>query len=116
VPIEFPFDRTEFTEDGARAADDLVEIVTDQKVQRLHLIGHTDSIGTDAYNDRLSLARAEAVRAFICKKLSCGRGDGAVVITTEGRGKREPYQPYDPAQYTAEEWAQMSRRVEFERR
>jgi OOP family OmpA-OmpF porin len=116
VPIEFPFDKTEFTEQGARAAEDLVEMITAQRVPRIHLIGHTDSVGTDAYNDRLSLARAEAVSTFMCRKASCGQGDGAILVTTEGRGKREPYQPYDPTQYTVEERAQMSRRVEFERR
>uniref|UniRef100_UPI002FE40654 OmpA family protein n=1 Tax=Tepidimonas sp. TaxID=2002775 RepID=UPI002FE40654 len=48
-------------------------------------VGHTDSVGSDAYNDRLSLRRAEAVKAYLVSK-----GIPADKVRTEGRGKREP--------------------------
>ena len=44
--------------------------------------GHTDSVGSDAYNQRLSKRRAEAVNAYLVFK---GAGEGR--IYTEGKGK-----------------------------
>ncbi|NBS66513.1 MAG: OmpA family protein [Betaproteobacteria bacterium] len=48
-------------------------------------VGHTDAIGTDAYNQRLSVRRAEAVKAYLVSK-----GIPANRIYTEGKGKRQP--------------------------
>ena len=50
--------------------------------------GHTDSIGTDAANDLLSLRRAEAVRVWL---MAHGIPPGA--ITVDGIGKRRPLEP-----------------------
>ena len=47
--------------------------------------GHTDRIGTVAYNDRLSMRRAQAVKAYLVSK-----GVPADRIYTEGKGKRNP--------------------------
>ena len=47
--------------------------------------GHTDSIGSDAANDALSLRRAEAVRQWLI-----GNGIPAAAITVAGYGKRQP--------------------------
>ncbi|KPF70111.1 hypothetical protein IP84_03590 [beta proteobacterium AAP99] len=53
------------------------------RIDRITLIGHTDRLGNDAYNDRLSLARANTVRAYL-------QGKGVTApMTTSGRGKRE---------------------------
>ena len=49
----------------------------------------TDGKGTDAYNDALSLRRAESVRVWLIR--TGGIPDAA--ITAEGRGKREPIAP-----------------------
>ena len=51
----------------------------------LMIIGHADSVGSDSYNDRLSLARAERVR-----ELLVGLGLSEERIQVAGRGKREP--------------------------
>ena len=48
------------------------------------VIGHTDTIGADAYNDKLSLERAQTVREILV-----GMGVSAQNITAAGRGKRE---------------------------
>lgn len=50
--------------------------------------GHTDSIGSDAANDALSLRRAESVRQWL---MAAGIPPGA--ITTDGLGKRRPVAP-----------------------
>jgi OOP family OmpA-OmpF porin len=47
--------------------------------------GYTDRIGSDKYNDRLSLRRAQAVKAYLVSK-----GIEANRIYTEGKGKRNP--------------------------
>jgi OOP family OmpA-OmpF porin len=48
-------------------------------------VGHTDSVGTDAYNQKLSLRRAEAVKAHLVSK-----GVDASRVYTEGKGETQP--------------------------
>ena len=48
-------------------------------------VGHTDSVGSDAYNQRLSLARAESVKAYLVSQ-----GIPAARIKTEGKGESQP--------------------------
>ena len=55
---------------------------------RIQVQGFTDSVGTDAYNDRLSLARANAVRDWLL-----ANGIPAAAISTQGFGKRDPVAP-----------------------
>ena len=63
------------TPDGERAATDLAAMVRQQQLTAIHLIGHTDNIGSYSYNDKLSLARAETVRTFLCIRLAtCNSG------------------------------------------
>jgi outer membrane protein OmpA-like peptidoglycan-associated protein len=50
------------------------------------IVGHTDDVGTDDYNDDLSLRRAESVR----QALSAALDAAGVEVVVEGRGKREP--------------------------
>jgi len=52
------------------------------------VIGHTDKVGTDAYNDALSRQRAEVVR-----KALLARGIAQDNVVAIGRGKREPIVP-----------------------
>ena len=52
------------------------------------MTGHTDHIGSEAHNDRLSLQRAEAVRAMLIQ-----RGINASFLRAVGRGEREPLIP-----------------------
>lgn len=54
----------------------------------IQVVGHTDSIGSDAANYPLSLRRAEAVRAWLI-----GAGIPAAAINAEGHGQREPIAP-----------------------
>ena len=52
---------------------------------RLWVVGHTDSTGSDATNQSLSMERAQAVRGYLV-----GRGVASSRIQVEGRGEREP--------------------------
>lgn len=73
--------------------------------QGLHLAveGHTDSIGTDEYNRRLSEQRADAVRDYLVQQ-----GIGSEAITASGFGKSEPVASNDTP-----EGRQQNRRVEL---
>jgi OOP family OmpA-OmpF porin len=67
-------------------------------------VGHTDSIGTVAYNQRLSVRRAEAVKAFLVSK-----GIERNRVYTEGKGKSQPV-----ADNKTKEGRAKNRRVEIE--
>ena len=61
-----------------------------QKIKPINLeviiaVGHTDSIGSDAYNQRLSVRRAEAVKAYLVSK-----GIERNRVYTEGKGEKQP--------------------------
>ena len=59
--------------------------IRDSPKALVSIIGHTDSTGSDAINNPLSVARAQAVRDHLI-----ARGVAAARIQTEGRGEREP--------------------------
>jgi OOP family OmpA-OmpF porin len=67
-------------------------------------IGHTDSIGSDAYNQKLSVRRAESVKAYLVSK-----GVEPNRIYTEGKGEKQPV-----ASNKTADGRQKNRRVEIE--
>lgn len=67
------------------------------------IVGHTDSTGSDALNNRLSIERADSVRDYIVT-----RGVAAGRVSTAGRGDREPI-----ADNTTEAGRAKNRRVEI---
>ena len=69
----------------------------------LEIEGHTDSVGTDEYNQQLSERRAQAVREYLVQQ-----GIGADAIVARGLGKTSPIAPNDTA-----EGRQKNRRVEL---
>ncbi len=77
--------KDEFTEASRREFDAVIGEIANRPVPDLVVIGHTDTVGTDAYNDALSRQRAEVVR-----KALLARGIAAENIVVIGRGKREP--------------------------
>lgn len=56
----------------------------------IHVVGHTDSSGSDEYNQKLSQQRAQAVAQFLT-----GRGVDSQRVLTWGRGESEPIAPND---------------------
>ncbi|MEO8165909.1 MAG: OmpA family protein [Betaproteobacteria bacterium] len=68
--------------------EEIARILADldaRPVPEILVIGHTDAVGGMPYNDKLSLQRAERVRALLIQ-----RGVPGESIQVEGRGKREP--------------------------
>ena len=107
VPITFHTDSAELTEDGRRAAADMVDYLTAQRVGRIAIAGHTDPRGTEAYNLALSRHRAEAVADYLYRHGFPG------AIQVIARGESEPFSIDDPDAYTREQRWQMDRRVEL---
>jgi OOP family OmpA-OmpF porin len=67
-------------------------------------VGHTDSIGSDAYNQRLSIRRSEAVKSYLVSK-----GVEKNRVYTEGKGEKQPVADNRTAEGRAK-----NRRVEIE--
>jgi OmpA-OmpF porin, OOP family len=81
----FNFDTSVLKSAGKAALDELASKLAEVKVEIVVATGYTDRIGSDRYNDRLSLRRAQAVRAYLAS-----RGVDAKRIFSEGKGKRDP--------------------------
>ncbi len=81
----FDFDKSVVKSEGAAALDDLLAKLAGMNTEVMVTVGHTDSVGSDAYNQRLSLRRAEAVKAYIVSK-----GVDASRVYTEGKGESQP--------------------------
>ena len=80
--------RDEFTDESKRDFDGVFAEIARRPVPDVLVIGHTDKVGNDAFNDALSRQRAEVVR-----KALVARGIAPESIVVVGRGKREPIVP-----------------------
>ncbi len=81
----FDFDKSVVKADGKAALDGLLANLQGMNTEAIVTVGHTDSIGTDAYNAKLSLRRAEAVKAYLVSK-----GVEASRVFVEGKGEAQP--------------------------
>lgn len=85
--VLFDFDKAVVKPAGKQRIDEELGKVTQNmdEIQSVMVVGNTDSIGSDAYNQKLSERRADAVKAYLVSK-----GIPADKISTEGHGKRDP--------------------------
>lgn len=81
----FDFDKAIVKPEGKAKLDELVNALTGMDTEVIVAVGHTDWIGTDKYNQKLSERRANAVKAYLVSK-----GVPAEKIFTEGKGKKQP--------------------------
>lgn len=78
-------DMKDILPEGRDALDELArDIRSSIQVKRIHIVGHTDRLGSDAFNDRLSQQRAETVAAYLSNQGVSGN------VQVSGRGKRDP--------------------------
>ncbi|CAN5418631.1 OmpA family protein [soil metagenome] len=100
----FDFDKSVLKPEGRSALDDLVSKLGGVNLEVIIAVGHTDSVGTDAYNQALSVRRADAVKAYLT-----GKGIEANRVYTEGKGESQPVADNKTAEGRAK-----NRRVEIE--
>jgi OOP family OmpA-OmpF porin len=102
--VLFDFDKSILKNEGKNKLDDLATKVKAINLEVVIAIGHTDSIGSDAYNQKLSVRRAESVKAYLVS-----RGVEPNRIYTEGKGEKQPV-----ASNKTKDGRQKNRRVEIE--
>ena len=100
----FDFDKAVLKPEGKAKLDDLAGKVKGLNLEVIIAVGHTDSKGTDAYNQKLSVKRSEAVKAYLTSK-----GIDASKVYTEGKGEKQPV-----ADNKTEAGRAKNRRVEIE--
>ena len=100
----FDFDKSVLKPAGKAKLDDIVSKVGGLNLEVIIAVGHTDSVGTDAYNQKLSVRRAEAVKAYLVSK-----GIEKNRVYTEGKGEKQPV-----ADNKTSEGRAKNRRVEIE--
>src|SRR5207247_515423 len=109
--VNFDFDRYVIRPDARSKLDDLVGKLRSVDLEVIIAVGHADRIGSDAYNMKLSVRRADSVKAYLVSK-----GIGASRIYTEGKGERQPVKECKGDKKTKELIAclEPNRRVESE--
>ncbi|MDP2599767.1 MAG: OmpA family protein [Deltaproteobacteria bacterium] len=86
--VRFDFDKHNIREEARPILQkDVAELKSD-KTDKIHIIGYTDSIGSDQYNKSLSAKRALEVKEYFIRQ-----GVDPSLITVEGRGKANPVAP-----------------------
>jgi outer membrane protein OmpA-like peptidoglycan-associated protein len=105
--VLFDFDKAELRPAATEALQRVAEIIRQRDPRRVRIVGHTDAIGTDAYNKGLSERRARSVQDWLT-----GQG-GLPPMETAGRGESDPVAPNTtPDGRDNPEGRQRNRRVE----
>ena len=81
----FDLDKSVLKAEGKAKLDDLVGKVKGINLEVIIAVGHTDSLGSDAYNQKLSVKRSDAVKAYLVSK-----GIEKNRVYTEGKGEKQP--------------------------
>ena len=100
----FDFDKSVLKPEAKAKLDDLVAKTSAVALEVIIAVGHTDAVGTDGYNQKLSVRRSEAVKAYLV-----GKGVEKNRVYTEGKGEKQPV-----ADNKTTEGRAKNRRVEVE--
>lgn len=101
--INFKVNSAELESPSSDMLDQIAEITKRNKVQKLLIVGHTDSTHNEDYNVKLSQDRASTVKNYLVQK-----GVAEETLMAQGYGKRKP-----KASNLTEEGRALNRRVEF---
>jgi len=102
--VLFDFDKAVIKPEGKSKLDDISNKTKGVNLEVVIAIGHADSVGSDAYNQRLSVRRAESVKAYLVSK-----GIEPNRVYTEGKGEKQPV-----ADNKTRDGRAKNRRVEIE--
>ena len=102
--VMFAFDSAELTSAAQQRLQSLVPRLNEPAVNRIKVVGHTDSVGADSYNQALSERRASSVAEYLI-----GQGVAPAKVTSQGSGESEPVTEND-----TEEGRALNRRVELQ--
>jgi OOP family OmpA-OmpF porin len=100
----FDFDKAVLKPEAKAKLDDLIGKTKGVNLEVIIAVGHTDSVGSDSYNQKLSIKRSEAVKSYIVSK-----GIEKNRVYTEGKGEKQPVADNKTAEGRAK-----NRRVEIE--
>ena len=100
----FDFDKSVLKPEGKAKLDDLVSKMGGINLEVIIAVGHTDSVGSPEYNQKLSVRRSEAVKGYLVSK-----GVEKNRVYTEGKGEKQPVADNKTAEGRAK-----NRRVEIE--
>lgn len=82
--VFFDWDKSNITPAADKVLADIVTALNRNQSARIQVVGHTDTSGAPAYNQRLSMRRAESIKSALVAK-----GVPASAIMTEGRGETQ---------------------------
>jgi len=102
--IYFDTNKSSIKPESRSTLDRAIKIMKDNPGIRVRIEGHTDSVGSDSYNQQLSQRRADSVKAYLVRQ----GGIDASRIVSIGRGEDEPI-----ASNNTSEGRSMNRRIEF---
>lgn len=101
--VNFDFDKANIRPDAVPILREAANILKENPTLNVSVEGHTDSVGSDAYNLKLSLRRANAVKQFLMKE-----GVAESRLTTRGLGESQPVASND-----TDDGRAQNRRVEL---
>ena len=110
--VLFEFDKAVLREQGKQKLDEIAAATKDARVEEVVAIGYADPIGSEQYNEKLSAARAAAVREYLVQK-----GVQPDRIKSEGRGETREFSAGNCAKLTGSKLIQCfepNRRVDVE--
>jgi OOP family OmpA-OmpF porin len=83
--VLFEFGKATLRDSGKQKLDELAGRINDANIEEIVAVGHADRIASEQYNQQLSEARAQAVKAYLVEK-----GLQSQLVKTEGKGESQP--------------------------
>jgi outer membrane protein OmpA-like peptidoglycan-associated protein len=115
--ILFPFDSAALRPEARRNLRELAQTLQDEPRTEVMVVGHTDSVGTDTYNTRLSEDRAGSAVSYLVSQgvdrarlVPVGRGEREPVASNADEYGRQENRRVEVAIYADREWREQARR------